>query len=418
MKLISLKLIFTVIIFNPFNFKIGIVLAAQPPNIKTVIFKSNNKTDQFPILENGDFMQLAFDDLNANEDDYYYKISYHNFDWSDSVLFKNEFLDGLDNIRISDYETSFNTLQRYTHYRLDLPNSSIKFRLYGNYMIHVYDRNEVLQFSRRFVYLKSKVMVSANAYRTRDLSYFQTHQNIKFNITQKELGAIQDIENNLNILLIQNDQWTNTITNIKPQFTNNKVLKYRFDIETSFAGGNEYLFFDSKDLRITGPNISFINQGDLYETYLYTDIPRKKSHYSFTQDINGDFQTRTVIGSKNSEIEGDYSWIYFTLAASIELPETDIYVLGNFNNYEPSEQNMMIYDKTIEAYKTRILIKQGFYNYKYFSNTTSGWKPNLISGDFYQTENSYKILIYYRQPGELFDELIGLGETNSINILN
>tara|TARA_B100000768_G_C11238089_1_gene358174 strand:- start:59 stop:1312 length:1254 start_codon:yes stop_codon:yes gene_type:complete len=417
MKLNLLRLIFTVIII-PFSYNNSIILGIQPPNIKTVIFKSENKSNQFPILESGSFMQLSFDDLKANEEDYYYKISYHNFDWSDSILFKNEFLDGLDNIRISDYETSFNTLQRYTHYRLNLPNSSVKFKLYGNYMIHVYDRNEVLQFSRRFVYLKSKVIVSANVYRTRNLSYFQTHQNIKFDIIQRELGAIQNIEDNLSVLLIQNDQWANYISDIKPQFANNKVLKYRYDIETSFEAGNEYLFFDSKDLRVTGPNISFINQGDLYESYLYTDIPRKNSQYSFSQDINGDFQTRTVIGSKNAEIEADYSWIYFTLAASIELPETDIYVLGSFNNYEPTEENLMTYNKALEAYDAKILIKQGFYNYKYFSNTVSGWKPNLISGDFYQTENNYKILVYYRKPGELFDELIGFGETNSINILN
>lgn len=418
MKLITLKLIFTAIIINVFNNKIESIKISQPPNLKTIIFKSSNNSGQFPILEDGSFMQLSFDDLNASEDDYYYKVSYHNFDWSDSVLFQNEFLEGLDNIRISDYENSFNTLQRYTHYRLTLPNSSTKFRLSGNYMIHVYNRNDELQFSRKFVYLKPKVIVSADVFRTRDLNYFQTHQNIKFNLTQNNLGSIQNFENNLNVVLIQNDQWSNSISGIQPQFKNNKILKYRYDIETSFEGGNEYLFFDTKDLRVTGPNVSFINLGELYESYLYTDIPRKNSPYSFSQDINGDFQTRTVIGGQDPEIEADYSWIYFTLAASIELPETDIFILSNFNNYEPSEENIMLYNQALEAYEAKILIKQGFYNYKYYANTNSGWKYNLISGNFFQTENSYKILVYYRAPGEIFDELIGVGNTDSKQILN
>ena len=189
-------------------------------------------------------------------------------------------------------------------------------------------------------------------------------------------------------------------------------------METSFEGGNEYLFFDTKDLRITGPNISFVNREELYESYLFTDIPRKNLPYSFNQDINGNFQIRTVIGSQDSEIEADYSWIYFTLAASIELPETDIYILSNFNNYEPSEHNLMRYNKALDAYESKILIKQGFYNYKFFANTVSGWKPNLISGNFFQTENSYKILVYYRAPGEIYDQLIGLGATDSRQILN
>ena len=93
MKLITLKLIFTAIIINVFNNKIESIKISQPPNLKTIIFKSSNNSGQFPILEDGSFMQLSFDDLNASEDDYYYKVSYHNFDWSDSVLFQNEFLE-------------------------------------------------------------------------------------------------------------------------------------------------------------------------------------------------------------------------------------------------------------------------------------------------------------------------------------
>ncbi|MFQ3352104.1 MAG: hypothetical protein ACI914_001363 [Candidatus Marivariicella framensis] len=418
MKIITLKLIFTAIIINLFNSIFESVKVAKPPNIKTIIFKINNNSSQFPILKKDSFIELSFDDLNASEDDYYYKISYYNYDWSDSILFKNEFIEGLDNIRVSNYENSFNTLQRYTHYKLTLPNSSTDFKLSGNYKIHIYNSNDELQFSRRFVYLNPIISVSANVFRTRNLNYFQTHQNIKFNLTQNDLGLIQGLEDNLNIIIIQNNQWSNSISGIQPQFKNNKVLKYRYDIKTSFEGGNEYLFFDTKDLRITGPNVSFINLGVLYESYLYTDIPRKKFPYSFNQDINGGFQIRTVIGSQNAEIEADYSWVYFTLAASIELPETDLFILSDFNNYEPNRDNLMSYNKTLDVYEAKILIKQGFYNYKYFANTVSGWKPNLVSGNFFQTENSYKILVYYKAPGEIFDELIGIGETDSKQILN
>lgn len=418
MKIITLKLIFTAIIINLFNSIFESVKVAKPPNIKTIIFKINNNSSQFPILKKDSFIELSFDDLNASEDDYYYKISYYNYDWSDSILFKNEFIKGLDNIRVSNYENSFNTLQRYTHYKLTLPNSSTDFKLSGNYKIHIYNSNDELQFSRRFVYLNPIISVSANVFRTRNLNYFQTHQNIKFNLTQNDLGLIQGLEDNLNIIIIQNNQWSNSISGIQPQFKNNKVLKYRYDIKTSFEGGNEYLFFDTKDLRITGPNVSFINLGVLYESYLYTDIPRKKFPYSFNQDINGGFQIRTVIGSQNAEIEADYSWVYFTLAASIELPETDLFILSDFNNYEPNRDNLMSYNKTLDVYEAKILIKQGFYNYKYFANTVSGWKPNLVSGNFFQTENSYKILVYYKAPGEIFDELIGIGETDSKQILN
>ena len=418
MIVIIFKAIFLTIITSSCNSKNEIKSSVKPPNIKTIVFKNENNSNQFPVLEEGDFINLSFDDLNGSEADYYYKITYHNFDWSNSILVQNEYLEGFDNIRISNYETSFNTLQSYTHYMLTLPNSSTNLKLSGNYMLHVYDQNDMLQFSRRFVFLKSTIVVSANVHKLRDLNYFQTHQNIKFELTQNNLGSIQNPNENLKVVLIQNDQWSNIISDIKPQYKNNKILKYRYDIETSFEAGNEYLFFDTKDLRVTGPNVSYVNLDKLYESYLYTDIPRKNRPYSFSQDINGDFEIRTVIGNRNSKTEADYSWVYFTLAASIELPETDLFILGNFNNYEPDIDNIMYYNKALEAYEAKILIKQGFYNYKYFASTVSGWKPNLISGNFSQTENNYKVLIYYRAPGEIFDQLIGLGETDSRQILN
>ena len=169
---------------------------------------------------------------------------------------------------------------------------------------------------------------------------------------------------------------------------------------------------------MNGINTSFIDLEEIYQVYLYTDIPRKYSPYTFSQDLNGDFEVRTLLGTQKSDIEADYSWVYFTLAASIELPETEIYILGNFNNYEPTDSSLLIYNKSLEAYEAKILLKQGFYNYKYVAKTFSGWNLNLISGNFYQTENNYKILVYYRPPGEIYDQLIGFGELNSENILN
>ena len=78
----------------------------------------------------------------------------------------------------------------------------------------------------------------------------------------------------------------------------------------------------------------------------------------------------------------------------------------------------MVYNKSLEAYEAKILLKQGFYNYKYVGKTISGWDLNLISGNYFQTENNYKVLVYYRPPGEIYDQLIGIGEFNSEKILN
>ena len=41
-----------------------------------------------------------------------------------------------------------------------------------------------------------------------------------------------------------------------------------------------------------------------------------------------------------------------------------------------------------------------------------------ISGNFSETENDYKVLVYYRDLGARYDRLIGLGQGSSVNISN
>ena len=64
-------------------------------------------------------------------------------------------------------------------------------------------------------------------------------------------------------------------------------------------------------------------------------------------------------------------------------------------------------------------IKQGFYNYKYVIERGDGSIDlNTVSGNFHFTENNYLILVYYRDFGEIFDSIIGIGSVNSRNITN
>ena len=60
------------------------------------------------------------------------------------------------------------------------------------------------------------------------------------------------------------------------------------------------------------------------------------------------------------------------------------------------------------------------YNYKFVSvdKQTNELDEGFISGNFWQTENNYKVLVYYRDLGARYDRLIGYGEASSVNISN
>ena len=111
------------------------VEVVSPDFIKSIVFKSQNETLQFPLVVLGESFEISFDDLNGDERNYYYRIKYYNHDWTPSNLFKNEYMQGFDDLRVDNYRTSFNTLQTYTHYELRLPNENTQFLVSGNYML-------------------------------------------------------------------------------------------------------------------------------------------------------------------------------------------------------------------------------------------------------------------------------------------
>lgn len=159
---------------------------AAPSHIKTIIFKSDIPGDQFPIIKLGEKIHLEFDDLNANEEDYYYSITHCDYDWKPSQLLKSQFLRGQDMQRITSYSNSFSTLQPYSNYKLTLPNEFTGFKVSGNYILTIHNNFEEVVFSRRFVIYTDQVTVGAEVKRTRDLQYINHKQVVQFKINSKD----------------------------------------------------------------------------------------------------------------------------------------------------------------------------------------------------------------------------------------
>lgn len=387
-----------------------------PSNIKSIVFKGPTE-DQFPIIQLGETVYLNFDDITASEQDFYYKLVHCDYDWTPSDLLKSQYLRGTDDIRLIDYENSYNTLQPYSNYKLRIPNENTGLKVSGNYMLEIYDSNYELQFSRRFVVYKNLVGVGATVKRSRDFEYLNEKQVVHININAADFQLINPLKE-VKIAILQNYYWPTAIYNIKPQFTIGNQLVYRYDKETSFFGGNEFLNFDTKDLRAPTVAISSIEVTDLYHHYLFPNIFRDDLPYTFFPDVNGDFVINTSQGDDNYR-ESEYSKVHFSLPYVEQLGLDDVYVFGKYNNYAIEEENKLIYNEENGMLEAIIKMKQGFYNYKYVVKNDDGVIDlNKVSGNFHFTENNYLILVYYRDIGELFDSIIGIGTANSRSISN
>ena len=389
-----------------------------PPDfIKTITFKGNTSQAQLPILRLGESFSLEFDALNGNEEDFYYKIDYFDFDWKPSQLVKGEYLKGVDEVRIINYLNSINTFQIYSHYDLKIPNLQTKGLLKsGNYMITIYDDYDEVMFTRKFMVVEDIVAVGVQAKRTRNFETINEKQIVNIKINSGGLNLNNPLET-VKTLIIQNNNLKSAISDLKPQFTIGNELIYRYDDEASFWAGNEYLNFETKNVRAASLGVQFIDLQDLYHSYLFTQINRKNRPYTWNPDINGNFLIN-ALSVNDFDTQADYTQVHFSLQEN-KFTDKDVYIYGNFNNFAIEDMTRMTYNNERGVYEGVLTLKQGFYNYKYVTVDSDGnLNEGDISGDFWQTENNYKVLVYYRDLGGRFDRLIGFGETNSDRITN
>jgi hypothetical protein len=419
------KSFFKIILFFLFVLSTNPTLAqiekevVPPYHIKTVSFIQNNQ-NAVPIFELGSGFQFQFDDLFGNEANYYYEIIHCDYNWAPSNIPKNEYLQGFDNQRIQDYSNSFNTLQIYSHYNLSIPNQfTQQLRLSGNYILKILNNDKEVVFSKKFILYEDVATVPLQIKRARNVSVIEYKHNLDFSIKSSTI-TFQNPIKNIKVSLLQNGDFNTEIKNIKPQYTIGNDLIYKYDTETQFWAGNEYLYFENKDVRVATNNIAHVDSNtDIYSCYLYTSNARGNFPYTQFEDINGNYLVKNT-NATNNEIEADYAWVYFSLSAPTYRQDKGIYVSGMFNNYSLTPEYKMDYNEKKGIYEKAILIKQGFTNFKYVIADSKGNidNENAIDGNFYQTENQYTVLVYYRENTGRYDRIIGKGTANSLNIIN
>ena len=411
----NLKL-FIITLFVPLILTAQVQEVDPPMDIKTISLGVVDNASGLAIINLNDRLVLEFDVLNNLEEDFYYVIEHFDSDWNPSQLMKTEYLAGMDNLRIVDYINSFNTYQIYSHYRLQIPNRQTRLRVSGNYIIKIFDDYDDLVFSRKFMVVEPMANVAVQIRRSRDVALINETQSVDFNVTPTTSNFNNPLET-IKTTVLQNNNLKTAVHGLKPQYIMGNQLVYRYTNASLFWGGNEYLFFENKDIRATNLGIQYIDLQDLYHSYLYTNIERSRLKYTFNPDINGGFKV-TVLDREDPRIEADYTYVHFSLSAR-EFIDANVYVYGGFNNFSTSKENEMVFNPKKGVYETKLLMKQGFYNYKYvIVDKENTLHEGAISGNFDETENNYKVLVYYRDLGARYDKLIGLGEANSIQMTN
>lgn len=382
---------------------------AYEPQIKTVQLypDSNNPQDYLQpattivTLQN---LQLEFDDLQDNRNNYYAKLIHCNYDWSKSSLMDLDFMDVYNEFNVNDYTFSNATYSHYVHYRFKVP----PVKLTGNYLLIVYrDDKTDLILSRRMMIYDTQVGLTKDNQMIGTGTLNRASQQFNFVLDYGDIQVINPTES-IHVNMRQNQRWDNAKFNLQPSFVRDadSELDYRFlDDSWQFSGGNEFRFADFRSTTYPGQNTGRINKMiKPYELYLAIDAPREEGAYAQYKDIDGNYTIdNTDYGE--AQITGNYLYVNFTLKRDAPYNE-DVYVVGKFNDYQRTEENKMRYNSSTGAYESRQFVKQGWYDYQYVLGTTAE-KINGVEGSHFETENVYEVAIYYHPLRPNADLLIG-----------
>ena len=379
-------------------------------HIATLQVVADNDWLTMPVirLNSGQRIHIEFDDLTHQYNRYAYKVIHCEADWTESEeLFESDYIEGFaDGNTIDEMEESLNTNQLYTHYSLTLPNEHCRLKMSGNYKVEVYDDNDDSEpmLTACFMVLEPVMTVRMEVTPNTDIDVNKSHQQVSMEVAYNGLQVLQP-ERQIHTVVLQNGRWDNARLNAKPQYTMADGLRWDHNRDLIFDAGNEYRKFEVLDTDHPTLGIDRIRwDGKQFHAFVFADEPRP--NYLYDEDANGAFYIRNSDNIENNRIS-DYVQVHFQLMCPQPV-SGDVYVNGVWTNDRFLEQYRMEYDYGSSSYQLTLPLKMGYYSYQYVMLDADGFAQVMpTEGSFFQTENEYYALVYYRQQGGRTDRLVG-----------
>ena len=396
------------------------------PNIRTAKLFSQNNQESMAIvrLNSTDLLELHFDDVDPTPKNYYYSLELCNADWTPADVNTFDYISGFTQVHLNEFRPSSITQSRYIHYQTLLPDKNCMPTKSGNYMLRVFldgDTSQVAFTKRMFVVDYNKAMISAIVQQPYDNQLNKTHQKLQLSVNTMALNPINP-QQQIQVVILQNYRWDNAVSNIIPSFIRESMLEYNSEVDCVFPAGRDYRWVDLRSYKFSSERIDKIDKdANPNEVYLRADGVRTNVRYIYMVDYNGWYDINTT-ENINPWWQTDYAKVHFSFVPPNNQPFTnkDVYILGDLTGNKLGNSGKMKYNAEKGIYEKTLLLKQGYYFYTYATAPQKVAFPvgdvSITDGNYWETENEYTVLVYYRSYNGRHDELVALTTVNSKNL--
>lgn len=377
-----------------------------PQQIQSIALYRKGNIQSAPIIEmNGTGkLILEFDHLGTGSKQFRVVVSHRNKDWTESSLPPNFYLSGFNETYFSGGLSSFSQRPSYRHYSYEFPNSQLAFKASGNYLLSVYDyySNELL-FSLPFFVTEDKGSLTTSIE-----SLFARRDDLR---AEDQLFSryrypdfVEFPQFDLSFIYAQNQFWGRSRTVENFDTSSPEEVHFHLSRNQAFLSNYEFNTLDIRGLEIDGAQILDVREGTTPPLIV---LQRDIQAFSVAPRFFPDSRFGIPANDRNAA----YANVQFQLKTVDRLsPDTKIYILGDFNNWNINELNRMRLDEETGLWEGTAFVKEGIYAYKYVVLKNGEVDDLSLDQGFLFSAQNYTTFVYFRDPARNYDRLLKVNQ--------
>jgi hypothetical protein len=375
-------------------------VAPNDPIYSLELFPTNRPSAApFLMLDSNDQLTLRFESLGFDSHSYEISFTHHNPDWSESGLSPDQYFTGFGRRDIPGGTVSRASQPYYRSYLYQFPDRNDGFRVSGNYMLHVHNRDTgKLEFSLPFFVYENEGTVTSSVETLRSARYSLRvmHRPVSRYLLPDWLDQPQF---DLSFYYSQNQFWGKA--------TEAEELDFSDPNEVQFELSQNHPFIGDYEFRVLNLN----NVDQLSQTVLDIDKSSEPWRVVLRDDAEG--FNRPVSGGTPQQfgpdhsMNGNYLDVEFRLDSAGELNAgQEIYLVGDFNSWKLNQQYRMSYNEQIGRWVQSVRMKEGTYRYKYVLVDNNRVDELAFDTLFPDARQEYHAFVYFRDFNQFYHRLL------------
>lgn len=314
--------------------------------------------------------------------------------------------DGFNEMILNGGEKNQLSEPGYYHYEISLPNNGLRFLVSGNYMVHILD------------YQSGTELFSLPFYVVEDEGELSTSAEIVYNAGQ-DGSAIDQLfgeyeypkfvefpQFELSYTFVQNRFWGKARKADQTSNVKSGLSEFHLSRDQSFPANFDFASLNLSSLSTQNSEIISYEPGEIPPKVILKD--------DFLNFLSSPNSTNFEYGIPNKGRTAKYAEVLFRFNDQGRLPSgSEIYLVGDFNQWSISDRNMLRYNSSLGVYQTSAVIKEGVYSYKYVTLEYGEINSFKLSDSLTKQAQEYATFIYYRDPQYQYDRVLKVRVINS-----